>query len=228
MKNVPKDESGVAEDFLPNCIKRGWVNCPICGESDMRREEDRDGNAVILCVNHACASNGGSNSDALPKSRTRQSTLDLQAINRIVADQTRSVREQLTEMAVELEECKHQNGISDREMVLERERDAARATADNLCWQLGKCQGIASGILKSTEFAPEGMEPPYKPIHGLIAVSALATQRNDAQAKLTALTDLAKRALSALECADSYFIARKTKNVEMQITTDLRSFLSQP
>lgn len=52
-------------DLIPSPAKRDWVNCPICGESDMRREEDVDGNALILCVNHACASNGGTNADAL-------------------------------------------------------------------------------------------------------------------------------------------------------------------
>lgn len=47
--------------------KRDWVKCPICGEPDMRKESDEDGNAIITCVNHACASNGGSNADALNK-----------------------------------------------------------------------------------------------------------------------------------------------------------------
>lgn len=54
-------------DIIPNYAKREWVNCPICGEPDMRREEDHEGNALILCVNHACASNGGSNADAILK-----------------------------------------------------------------------------------------------------------------------------------------------------------------
>ena len=53
------------DSFLPNCAKRTWVNCPICGESDMRREEDPEGNAIVICVNHACASNGGRNCSAL-------------------------------------------------------------------------------------------------------------------------------------------------------------------
>lgn len=52
-------------NLIANCVKRAWVDCPICGESDMRREEDAEGNALILCVNHACASNGGSNLAAL-------------------------------------------------------------------------------------------------------------------------------------------------------------------
>lgn len=54
---------------MTNAVKRDWVNCPICGESDMRREEDAEGNALILCVNHACASNGGTNADALEKAK---------------------------------------------------------------------------------------------------------------------------------------------------------------
>ncbi len=36
-----------------------WVDCPICGEPDTRKETDAEGNALIFCVNHACASNGG-------------------------------------------------------------------------------------------------------------------------------------------------------------------------
>lgn len=36
-----------------------WVDCPICGESDMRKTTS-DGNSLIECVNHGCASNGGS------------------------------------------------------------------------------------------------------------------------------------------------------------------------
>lgn len=42
-----------------------WVNCPICGSPDMRRTESAEGDALIFCVNHECASNGGTNSDAL-------------------------------------------------------------------------------------------------------------------------------------------------------------------
>ena len=38
-----------------------WVTCPICGETDMHKVTDRDGNALITCVNHNCASNGGTN-----------------------------------------------------------------------------------------------------------------------------------------------------------------------
>lgn len=44
---------------------RSWVRCPVCGESDMRHEADGEGNALITCVNHLCASNGGPNADAL-------------------------------------------------------------------------------------------------------------------------------------------------------------------
>lgn len=53
------------EQESPSVAKRDWVNCPICGEPDMRREEDRHGNVLIMCVNHACASNGGGNASAL-------------------------------------------------------------------------------------------------------------------------------------------------------------------
>jgi hypothetical protein len=42
---------------------RDWVKCPVCGQSDMRQETDRDGNRLIFCVNLTCASNGGSYSE---------------------------------------------------------------------------------------------------------------------------------------------------------------------
>ena len=43
-----------------------WVSCPICGESDMRKEAGDEGHALISCVNHNCLSNGGTNRAALP------------------------------------------------------------------------------------------------------------------------------------------------------------------
>lgn len=46
-------------NITQNSLCREWVNCPICGESDMRQEKDRDGNKLIFCTNHACKSNGG-------------------------------------------------------------------------------------------------------------------------------------------------------------------------
>lgn len=49
-------------------MKSDWVNCPICGESDMHKETDEEGCAIIHCVNHCCASNGGDNIEGL-KSR---------------------------------------------------------------------------------------------------------------------------------------------------------------
>lgn len=42
-----------------------WVKCPVCGESDMRREQSHEGVSLIFCVNHSCKSNGGSNMVAL-------------------------------------------------------------------------------------------------------------------------------------------------------------------
>jgi hypothetical protein len=42
--------------------KTEWVPCPICGEPDMRKETDEEGNSLIFCVNHACKSNGGNSS----------------------------------------------------------------------------------------------------------------------------------------------------------------------
>lgn len=61
--------------IMPNAVKTEFVDCPVCGQPDMRREEDAEGCALILCVNHACASNGGSNSDALAKSRGEEEAL---------------------------------------------------------------------------------------------------------------------------------------------------------
>lgn len=52
-------------NLFPNPSKTDWVPCPICGESDMLRQEDDEGNPLIQCVNHCCASNGGSNRDAI-------------------------------------------------------------------------------------------------------------------------------------------------------------------
>ena len=37
-----------------------WVQCPICGEPDMRCETEDDVN-YISCANGNCASNGGTN-----------------------------------------------------------------------------------------------------------------------------------------------------------------------
>lgn len=54
-------------------VGAGWVNCPICGESDMRktREKDCEGDeGYISCVNLACASNGGTNATALLTAHT--------------------------------------------------------------------------------------------------------------------------------------------------------------
>lgn len=42
-------------------LQKDWVKCPVCGESDMHRVIDDNGDAMIECTNHACGSNGGSN-----------------------------------------------------------------------------------------------------------------------------------------------------------------------
>ncbi|WP_146187198.1 hypothetical protein [Novimethylophilus kurashikiensis] len=46
-------------------VRRDWVDCPICGEPDMRKETSPEGAVLIFCVNHACASNGGDNANRL-------------------------------------------------------------------------------------------------------------------------------------------------------------------
>lgn len=44
--------------LLSGANKCDYVTCPVCGEPDMRKETDDHGNSLILCVNHACLSNG--------------------------------------------------------------------------------------------------------------------------------------------------------------------------
>lgn len=49
----------------------------------------------------------------------------------------------------------------------------------------------------------------------------------DAETGLPELVALLGRALVTLETADSYFIARNCRNVEMQITTDARAAIAK-
>lgn len=49
---------------MTDISSNAWVSCPICGEDDMRQTVV-DGNKLIHCVNHACASNGGTNATDL-------------------------------------------------------------------------------------------------------------------------------------------------------------------
>lgn len=44
--------------------KNEWVSCPVCGETAMRKTQSDEG-SLIHCVNINCASNGGTNADAL-------------------------------------------------------------------------------------------------------------------------------------------------------------------
>lgn len=56
---MDKPSSAVnAESGKPGIVD--WVNCPICGEPDMRKTTTPEGFSLIFCVNHGCASNGGS------------------------------------------------------------------------------------------------------------------------------------------------------------------------
>lgn len=66
-----------------------WVNCPICGESDMRKETEASSPDIsyISCVNGNCGSNGGTNFSALPMEKYRQ------ALDDIVNPLTRLLRE---------------------------------------------------------------------------------------------------------------------------------------
>jgi hypothetical protein len=47
-----------------------WVRCPVCGEEDMRKTSDEEGNALIHCVNYNCGSNGGTNFSAASSDTT--------------------------------------------------------------------------------------------------------------------------------------------------------------
>jgi len=49
-----------------------WVNCPVCGESDMQKVREGEG-FLIFCTNTRCASNGGDNISALSVERELQS-----------------------------------------------------------------------------------------------------------------------------------------------------------
>jgi hypothetical protein len=51
-------------------ISRSWVDCPVCGEHDMRREVVEEEAALITCLNHNCGSNGGTNWSAAPGQQT--------------------------------------------------------------------------------------------------------------------------------------------------------------
>lgn len=42
-----------------------YVPCPVCGEPDMLKESNAEGNSLVFCVNHGCASNGGLNHNAI-------------------------------------------------------------------------------------------------------------------------------------------------------------------
>lgn len=57
-------------------VSREWVPCPICAEPDMRRETDEEGNSLVYCVNHACASNGGDNAAGIEERLARVQTLE--------------------------------------------------------------------------------------------------------------------------------------------------------
>lgn len=71
--------------------------------------------------------------------------------------------------------------------ILTKERDEARHRVDVLCWNEGKCEGIAKGVLKPFEFAPEGMEPPHPVLHAAKAVSEIVQVRDSLRAQLATI-----------------------------------------
>lgn len=56
----------LAREIPATPARRAWVDCPVCGEPDMRLEADSEDNAIITCTNHNCGSNGGTNWSAFP------------------------------------------------------------------------------------------------------------------------------------------------------------------
>lgn len=52
----------------------------------MSQEVDRDGNAIICCVNHACASNGGTNFDYLIERSRSEAVVPYDKKNGIVGN----------------------------------------------------------------------------------------------------------------------------------------------
>lgn len=61
-KQVPMGASATSSQTH---AKSDWVQCPICGEGDMRRTSDEEGLSIISCVNHNCGSNGGNNKSGM-------------------------------------------------------------------------------------------------------------------------------------------------------------------
>lgn len=49
-----------------------WVKCPVCDEPDMRKLKMNDGETLIICTNHACASNGGGNNQEATKAKAER------------------------------------------------------------------------------------------------------------------------------------------------------------
>lgn len=61
-----------AAPIRQKAFKTDWVKCPICGETDMRREyisNEEDG-PFIFCTNTLCGSNGGTNFSAIENGPT--------------------------------------------------------------------------------------------------------------------------------------------------------------
>lgn len=65
-----KRTNGLPEGNRITTGKVTWVRCPVCGEPDMRKEQEEDpedNEGYILCTNLYCGSNGGDNFRALPQ-----------------------------------------------------------------------------------------------------------------------------------------------------------------
>lgn len=72
-----KSDAGAGEPV----VKRDWVQCPVCGESDMRQETDAEGHSLIFCVNHGCLSNNPkAKPPTLPPVRDREAVAPVQRI----------------------------------------------------------------------------------------------------------------------------------------------------
>lgn len=104
-----------------------WVNCPVCGEPDMRRTEDQDGNALIFCVNHACLSSGGKNNAAIAERADRlQAELGQSLTDRKnLMETVRYEAEQRTRLTAELDAAKDWRNEAEKSLV-----QAGRGIAD--------------------------------------------------------------------------------------------------
>lgn len=116
-----------------------WVACPVCGETDMRRERDADKNVLIFCVNHECVSNGGHNMNAIALPATPIPTAVVEAAGLLI-----QVSEGFTNAQIEVEaEERTLGGVSGAAYFLALgARDEAVTKRSNFLQLLAKATSI--------------------------------------------------------------------------------------